>query len=35
MKVILIYSNVMKEAWVPIGLLYIASNLRKNNIRHS
>lgn len=32
MKVLLVYSNVMPQAWVPIGLLYIASNLRKNNI---
>ena len=32
MKVLLVYSNIMNQAWVPIGLLYIASNLRKNNI---
>jgi anaerobic magnesium-protoporphyrin IX monomethyl ester cyclase len=31
-RVLLIYSNVMKESWVPIGLLYIAAYLRKNNI---
>ena len=32
MKVLLIYTHQNKEAWVPIGLLYIAANLRKNNI---
>ena len=32
MKVLLIYAHQNKEAWVPIGLLYIAANLRKNNI---
>jgi radical SAM superfamily enzyme YgiQ (UPF0313 family) len=32
MKVLLIYSNAMEQAWVPIGLLYLAANLRKNNI---
>jgi len=29
-KVLLIYTNIVKEPWVPIGLLYIAANLRKN-----
>jgi anaerobic magnesium-protoporphyrin IX monomethyl ester cyclase len=32
MKVLLIYTHQNKEAWVPIGLLYIAANLRKNGI---
>jgi anaerobic magnesium-protoporphyrin IX monomethyl ester cyclase len=32
MKVLLIYSYSTDQAWVPIGLLYIAANLRKNNI---
>lgn len=31
-KVLLVYSNVMKESWVPIGLMYIAANLRANGI---
>jgi anaerobic magnesium-protoporphyrin IX monomethyl ester cyclase len=31
-KVLLIYSNVRPESWVPIGLMYIASNLRQNGI---
>ena len=31
-RVILIYSNVVKEPWTPIGLLYIAANLRKHGI---
>lgn len=32
MKVLLIYTYSSNQAWVPIGLLYIAANLRKNNI---
>jgi anaerobic magnesium-protoporphyrin IX monomethyl ester cyclase len=32
MKVLLIYTYSSNQAWVPIGLLYIAANLRKNGI---
>ena len=32
-KVLLVHSYSTRGAWVPIGLLYIAANLRKNGIQ--